>query len=78
MATKLTKPVTRVIGIKDINGMPGDVAVTITAGGLHFHKGRRKFGIIPWADIIKLNTLPMNIPARFSGNPMGWLIELGK
>jgi len=78
VATKLTKPVTRVVDIKDINDVVGEVAVTMTGSGIVFSKGRRKFGVIPWASITKLVTLPGSIPAKFAGNPMGWLTELGK
>lgn len=78
MATKLTKPVTRVIQLKDANGIEGEVAVTITGGGVTFHKGRRKFPTIPWASIGKLATMPGAMPAKFMGNPLGWLVELSQ
>ena len=76
MATKLTKPVTRVISVKDINNTEGEVAVTMTGGGLAFHKGRRKLGVVPWSAIGKLAAIPPNAPAKFMGNPLGWLVEL--
>jgi len=78
MATKLNKPVTRAVDITDIYNNTGEVDVTITGTGIVFSKGRRKFGVIPWASIAKLSTLPGNFPAKFMGNPMGWLIELSK
>ena len=78
MATKLSKPVTRVVTLKDTNGTEGEVAVTMTGSGLVFHKGRRKFPVIPWAAIGKLAPMAGNMPAKFVGNPLGWLVELGK
>jgi hypothetical protein len=78
MATKLNKPVTRVVEIKDVNGVEGDVAVTMTASGLAFSKGRRKFAQVPWSNMGKLLTLPMNIPAKYAANPFGWLVELSQ
>ena len=78
MATKLNKPVTRVVDITDVYNHTGEVAVTMTGTGIVFSKGRRKFGVIPWASIAKLSALPGNFPAKFMGNPMGWLIELSQ
>ncbi len=76
MATKLTKPVTRELELEDINGCKGDVCVTITDKGVSFHKGKRKLPPIPWDEITKLCTMPPNIPAKHSGNKIGWLVEL--
>lgn len=78
MATKLAKPVTRVVSVKDYNGNEVEVAVTMSAGGLTFHKGRRKLYTIPWLSIAKLSTFPPGFPARFTGNPLGWFAELNK
>lgn len=78
MATKLTKPVTRVLNLKDLNGIEGEVAVTINEGGLYFSKGHRRLGFVAWADIAKLSHLPLVAPAKFSGNPIGWLVELSQ
>lgn len=78
MATKLVKPVTRALKVKDANSVEGEVCVTMTASGLQFWKGRRKLNVIPWAEIGKLSTLPLNAPARYSGNHLGWLVELSK
>lgn len=76
MATKLTKPVVRETEVEDINGCKGDVCVTISAAGVAFHKGKRRLPVIPWSEITKLATIPLNIPAKFSGNKIGWLVEL--
>jgi hypothetical protein len=76
MATKLTKPVVRELTVEDINGCKGDVCVTVSEAGVAFHKGKRKLPVIPWSEITKLATLPTNIPAKFSGNKIGWLVEL--
>lgn len=78
MATKLTKPVTRALKVKDANNIEGEICVTMTAGGIQFWKGRRKLNVIPWAEIGRLSTLPLNSPARFAGNNLGWLVELSK
>ena len=78
MATKLSKPVTRVVTMKDANGIEGDVSVTMTGSGLVFHKGRRKFSAVPWSAITKQILMTGNMPAKFVGNPLGWLVELGK
>ena len=78
MATKLSKPVTRVVTLKDANGTEGEVAVTITGSGIVFSKGRRKFSTVPWDAIGKLTTMPPNAPAKFVGNHLGWLVELSK
>lgn len=76
MATKLTKPVTRELELEDINGCKGDVCVTISDKGVSFHKGKRKLPNIPWDEIVKLATMPPNIPAKHTGNKIGWLVEL--
>lgn len=78
MATKLTKPVTRVVSVEDANGCEGEISVTISEKGVQFIKGRRKLDVVPWEAIGKLTTLPMNAPARYSGNHLGWLVELSK
>jgi len=78
MATKLAKPVTRVINVKDLNGTEGEISVTISAKGVQFIKGRRKLDVVPWEEVGKLTHLPLNAPARFSGNNLGWLVELSK
>ena len=78
MATKLSKPVSRAVTLKDNNGVEGEVTVTLSTSGISFHKGRRKFPVIPWTAVGKLNMPPGHFPARFMGNPLGWLVELSK
>lgn len=78
MATKLIKPVTRALKVKDANNIEGEICVTMMASGVQFWKGRRKLNVIPWVEIGKLSTLPLNGPARFAGNNLGWLVELSK
>ncbi len=76
MATKFTKPVRRELEISDLNGVSGDVVVTLTAHGLSFRaKGKQRELTLNWKEMNKLLVLPMKAPARFSGNPLGWLIE---
>ena len=78
MATKLAKPVTRALKVKDANNNEGEICVTMTGDGIQFWKGRRKLNVIPWAEIGKLSTLPPNGPAKFAGDNLGWLVELSK
>lgn len=76
MATKLTKPVTRVTTVKDSLGIPGEVTVTICEEGVTFSKKKRKLLSIPWIDIGKLACIPDTAPSKYINNPIGWLIEL--
>ena len=78
MATKLTKPVTRVLSVKDVNGVEGEVSVTISEAGVAFVKGRRKLVVVPWVEVGKLAVLPDNAPSKFEGNSLGWLVELSQ
>jgi hypothetical protein len=38
-------------------------------------KGKQRELTLNWKEMNKLLVLPMKAPARFSGNPLGWLIE---
>lgn len=75
MATKLTKPVSREIVTKDINGTEGDVIVTIDAKGVSLRaKGKKRTLTVPWDVIAKAAPLPLDAPAKFTGNHMGYLV----
>jgi len=76
MATKLNKPVTRKIKVQDINGVEGEVDVTMTGSGIVFSSGRRKLGTVPWLHVVKGATPPGNMPGAYMGNYLGWLLEL--
>jgi len=78
MATKLTKPITRVVSVQDVNGIEGEISVTINENGVQFVKGRRKLNVVNWEEIGRLTSLPLNCPARYSENHLGWLVELSK
>lgn len=78
MATKLTKPVTRVLSVKDSNGVEGEIAVTISEEGVQLLKGRRKLSVVGWGEISKLTELPEKAPAQYADNKLGWLVELSK
>lgn len=70
MATKLTKPVTRVLS--------NEIAVTISEEGVQLFKGRRKLGVVGWGEVAKLAELPEKAPAQYTDNKLGWLTELSK
>lgn len=76
MATKLTKNVQREITVTDANGVEGPVILTITPTGIEFRgKGKQRKLTL---DYSKLHfTLPQGAPAKFSANPVGWLVEGG-
>jgi hypothetical protein len=76
MATKLNKPVTRKVTIADVNGVEGEVDVTMTGSGIVFSSGRRKLGVVPWTHVVKGATPPGNMPGAFMNNYLGWLVEL--
>lgn len=75
MATKLTKAVSRETEMEDINGTKGDVVVTIDAKGVTLRaKGKQRKFTIPWEKIGKVADLPLNAPAKYAGNQIGWLV----
>ena len=74
MATKLTKNVSREINITDANGVTGPVILTLTPTGLELRgKGKQRTLTFKYSDIRP--TLPANAPAKYSTNPLGWLVE---
>ena len=76
MATKLEKPVSRELKIKDEFGHEGEVIVTMTGSGIELKKKRtsRKM-LVEWKDLNKILKLPANAPAKHSSNPLGWLTQ---
>lgn len=75
MATKLTKPVSREVTIKDNIGFEGPVIVTFDPKGLTLRaKGKKRSLVIPWSSLGKSATLPGQAPAKFMANPLGWLV----
>lgn len=76
MATKLTKPVSREIEINDVHGNVGPVIATMTARGIILRgKGTKRQFTIAWESLRSAIKAPVVMPARFSANVMGWLIE---
>lgn len=76
MATKLTKPVVREITLKDADGVEGPVNITLTASGIELRaKGKQRKYYFTFTEVNKILTLPSTAPAKFTGNPLGWLVE---
>lgn len=76
MATKLTKPVSREITIQDNVGYEGPVIVTFDAKGLTLRaKGKKRNLTVLWSSLGKSIVLPMQAPAKFMANPLGWLVS---
>lgn len=76
MATKLTKPVSREVEITDVIGNVGPVIATMTARGITLRgKGTKRQFSIPWEALRGVIQAPVAMPARFSANVLGWLIE---
>lgn len=76
MATKLSKPVAREIEFTDTIGNTGFVVVTMTSKGLSLRgKGKQREFNIPWGNLKSIIVPPVNMPAKYSSNAIGWLIE---
>lgn len=76
MATKLNKPVSREVNVKDVFGRAGDVIATFASNGVTLRgKGRQRKVFISWTDIGKHAILPSNAPSKYLGNTIGWLVE---
>lgn len=76
MATKLEKPVSREILIKDEFGNEDTVVVTITVSGVEIRKkGTSRKLTTSWTSLNKVFKLPPNAPAKFVSNPLGWLTQ---
>lgn len=77
MATKLIKPVSREIQMEDNHGNVGPVVITMSTKGIALRgKGSKKRTFeIPWTSLKKVVIPPVIMPAKFSANSIGWLIE---
>jgi hypothetical protein len=76
MATKLGKPVTREVTVKDTDGCEGVISVTITADGITVRgKGTQRELSISYGDLTEIAEAPERMPAKFEWNKMGWLIN---
>ncbi len=77
MATKLTKPLSREIQIEDKFGKIGGVVITITSHGIEFRrKGSQKRKLfVEWKGMEKVLGMNPEMPAKYSSNMFGWLIE---
>jgi hypothetical protein len=79
MATKLEKPVKRELEVSDNFGVKGPVIVTMYHDRIEFRrKGSSRKLSVEWGDLNKVLKIPHNAPARFFGNPLGWLVEVQK
>lgn len=79
MATKLEKPVTREVPVKDVHGCDGDVLVTITADGITLRgKGTQRELKVGWTDLAAVAPACPKMPAKFSTNKLGWLVNKKK
>lgn len=76
MATKLVKPLSREIEIKDNLGKSGTVIVTIYQDRIEFRrKGTSRKLSTEWTNLGKILHIPGKSPARHFANPLGWLVE---
>lgn len=76
MASKLTKPVTREVAVTDSNGVEGAVNATFTADGVTLQgKGTSRKLHITWEALAAASPAPPSIPAKFSANHLGWLVD---
>lgn len=79
MATKLVKPVSRERNFEDDIGNIGPVVITMSQKGITLRgKGKKREFQINWESLRKLIIPPATMPAKFSANPYGWLIENSK
>ena len=79
MATKLIKPVSRERNFEDDIGNIGPVVITMSQKGITLRgKGKKREFSINWESLRKLIIPPVTMPAKFSSNPYGWLIENSK
>lgn len=76
MASRLSKPVSREITLEDKYGHSGDVIVSMQPQGIKLRKkGTSRNLFVPWTDLGKIINLPGTAPAKYAGNPLGWLVE---
>jgi hypothetical protein len=76
MATKLEKPVSREVLIKDEFGNENMLVVTISVSGVELRKkGTSRKLATDWTSLNKLFKLPPNAPSKFVANPLGWLTQ---
>jgi hypothetical protein len=76
MATKLDKPITREVTVKDYTGCEGVINVTITNDGITIKgKGTQRELRVSYADLSEIAVMPPNMPLKFHNNKLGWLID---
>jgi hypothetical protein len=76
MATKLEKPLSRELEIHDNFGAKGLVIITIYQNRIEVRKkGTSRVLSVEWNELGKILKVPPKAPARYLGNPLGWLVE---
>lgn len=76
MATKLEKPVSRELMVKDEFGNESELIITMMVSGLELRrKGTSRKLHVEWTSLNKVLKLPPNAPSRHVSNPLGWLTQ---
>jgi hypothetical protein len=76
MATKLEKPVTREVTVKDVFGEDAPILVTLTGSGITLRgKGTKREVKISYLELAAASTPPSHMPAKFSANRLGWFVK---
>lgn len=76
MATKLDKPVTREIAVKDEVGTEGSVNVTLSTTGVTVRgKGTQRELTISFAELAAASSAPDSMPKKYADNKLGWLVD---
>jgi hypothetical protein len=59
-----------------VYGVTGSVIVTLTHGGIEFKMPRTKMGVgMSWKKAVDSCYTPENVPSKFEGRPMEFLIS---
>jgi hypothetical protein len=59
-----------------VYGIEGLVYVTLTSNGIEFKVPRTKVGVtVTWPQAVKACQTPSNVPSKFEGDPIKFLID---
>jgi len=59
-----------------VYGVEGGVFVTLTHDGIEFKMPRTKVGVsMTWPQAVNASSTPSNVPSKFEGQPMKFLID---
>ena len=76
MATKLEKPISREVLIKDEFGNESMAIITMTVNGIELRKKSTSRKLtVDWTSLNKVIKLPPNAPSKYVSNPLGWLTQ---